>query len=316
MGKKAARARRVPADADVPVVAGRDACPCGSGRRYKACHGRESPAATQRFVSRPFEGLPGECDLVAMREIVPAATASVSLVGEHAGRTGTIATLLPMAWPALHRQDGEVFVGLQVGAPSVDPSRDAADALLRALDAEPGTPVTAGPAPGPGPRLQDVIDRDRPLDVQVHAGFDFWLEGVDERPEDVAASMERANEALVPTARLRAVEAAYWGEIRDRNHLRWVMPYDEERLLDAFARLHAAGAHRLGEGSRYVGSFRAQGLLVPVWDLAPGTPAEALEEPAAALAERLRDALAESAPLNDAERRARAGLRSRQVTLR
>ena len=65
--------------------------------------------------------------------------------------------------------------------------------------------------------------------------------------------MERANEAVVPTVRLTSVEAAYWCQIRDRFHLRWVVPHDEDTLLDALARLHAAGADTVGEGSRYVG---------------------------------------------------------------
>ena len=48
------------------------------------------------------------------------------------------------------------------------------------------------------------------------------------------------------------------------------MPQDEDALLDALARLHAAGAARIGDGGPgYVGAFRAHGLLVPVWDLAP-----------------------------------------------
>ena len=38
--------------------------------------------------------------------------------------------------------------------------------------------------------------------------------------------------------------------------------------------------------------FRAHGLLAPVWDLAPGTGAEVLEEPAAVFADALAEALA------------------------
>jgi hypothetical protein len=128
--------------------------------------------------------------------------------------------------------------------------------------------------------------------------------------------MERANEAAVPTVRLTSVEAAYWCQIRDRFHLRWVVPHDEDALLDALARLHAVGADTVGEGSRYVGSFRAHGLVVPVWDLPAGTSAESLEEPVDAFAVRLGEALADSSPLDEAGRRARAGLRSRQLTLR
>jgi len=94
------------------------------------------------------------------------------------------------------------------------------------------------------------------------------------------------------------------------------MPYDEEPLLDALARLHAAEEDTLGEGTRFVGMFRAQGLVCPVWDLPLGMGAEALEEPAIAFAARLDGALADSTPLTDAQRRARAGLTTRQVTLR
>jgi hypothetical protein len=82
------------------------------------------------------------------------------------------------------------------------------------------------------------------------------------------------------------------------------------------ARLHVAGADRLGDGSRFIGSFRAQGLLVPVWDLADGTLPDDVEDPAAAYGEQLSEALAEPRPLTADERRARSGLLSRQITLR
>jgi hypothetical protein len=300
----------------VPVVGAREPCPCGSGRRYKACHGRGGVEETERFVQRPFEGLAGECDWVAMREIVPAATAPLSLTGDAAGREATLATVLPMAWPGLVREDGAVFAGLQVNGGSGDASRDVAHALELALAAAPGTPIAPVALPGPGARLQDLLDPGTPLLVTVHSGFDFWLEGVDDHSPDVVASMERANEAVVPTVRLTSVEAAYWCQIRERNHLRWVVPHDEESLLDALARLHATGDDTVGDGSRYVGSFRAHGLVVPVWDLVAGTSAEALEEPVDAFAGRLAEALADSTPLSDAARRARDGLRSRQLTLR
>src|ERR671933_2214825 len=125
----------------------REPCPCGSGRRYKACHGLASRAESVRLVTRPFEGLAGEPDWVALREIVPAATATVRTPAEHGGREVTVATVLPMAWPAMHRADGSVLLGLQTQGGSGDPSRDAAAALLAALAAEPGTPVAPGTSP-------------------------------------------------------------------------------------------------------------------------------------------------------------------------
>jgi hypothetical protein len=274
------------------------------------------------LVHRPFAGLPGEADWVALREIVPAATAPLRLRPEFAGPDGVtdalVATVLPMAWPGLHRADGAVWVGLQAAGASGDPSRDVAEALLRALAAAPGTPVPPIDLPAAGPRLQDVLVLDAPLEVTVRDGFDFWVADADEADLDaeVRASLERANSAVVPTARLTSVEAAYWCRIGERTHLRWVMSQDEDALLDALARLHAAGASRIGTAGRYVGAFRAHGLLVPVWDLAPDAEAADVEAPAAAFAVALEEALGRTEPLTADERRARAGVVSRQITLR
>jgi hypothetical protein len=306
---------RAAATTEVPVVGMREACPCGSGRRYKACHGKESAHAGEALVRRPFEHLPGECDWIAMREIVPAATAALQLVPAYAaGKDVTVATVLPMAYPALVRTDGTLFVGLQTRTGSGDVSRDIAAALLAALQAPDGTPV-AYERPGDGPRLQDVLDLAAPFEVQVRDGFDFWLDGV-ELTTEVQESMERANGAVVPTERLQGVDAAYWCRIGSKEHLRWVLPHDEEPLLDAMARLRASGQDGLGPDTRLIGSFRAHGLLVPVWDLAPGSTAEQVEEPAQRWAERLADAMTRSTPLATDERRARAGLANRQVTIR
>ncbi|MGV9253541.1 DUF5926 family protein [Streptomyces sp. NPDC003697] len=304
-------------DGEVPVVGAREPCPCGSGRRYKACHGRAAAHAATELVQRPFEGLPGECDWVALRELVPAATVGLAVQkGLPEGVPSvTLATVLPMAWPALRREDGSVLIGLQNDTPSGDISRDLADTLLRALEAEPGTPVQARRAPAGGPRLQDLLDPEAAFEPIVHTGFEFWVPDAENAAPDVAASLERANAAAIPTVRLRGVEAAYWCETPEKNHLRWVMPHPEERLLDALARLHAAGTSNLGEGTRLVGSFRAHGLTVPVWDLPSGVAADDVEKPAAEFAERLADALAVDTPLTTEERRARGGLTNRQITL-
>jgi hypothetical protein len=304
---------------DVPVVGPREPCPCGSGKRYKLCHGRAAARAERRLVARPFEGLAGECDLIAMREMVPAATAALTLTGEAASQSGgrqvLAATVLPGMVPGWVRATGDVLVGMQTGTTSGDPSRDLADVLLRALEEPAGAQVTTTTLPGPGPRLQDILDPDAPFEVQMHEGFDFWTEGT-ELTAELRAVLDRANSALVPTVRLPGLTAAYWVRIGDKEHLRWVLPYEEDRALDAFARLHAAGGDTLGPQTRFIGSFRACGLLVPVWDLAPGTEAEQVGAPAAAYLDRLQEALATSAPLTPPERQARAGLVNRQLTLR
>ena len=298
-------------------VGPRQPCPCGSGRRYKNCHGGARRAAPA-IVRRPFAGLASECDLVALRELVPAATAEVPVRADavpDSGRAVRLCTLLPMAAPALVRQDGSIWLGMQVQHSFGDPSRELAAVLLAAYDAEPGAFVGLTEDPGEGPRLQDLVG-DEKLSVQVHDSFDFWISDMDDSDGSLAAGLERANEAATPTARLAMVEAAYWTDAGSKEHLRWAMPHDEDRLLDAFARLHAAGQDRLTDDSRLVGMFRAHGLLVPVWDLVPGTGAEAVEDPAAALRERLDEALGSSADLTAQERAARSGLANRQVTIR
>ena len=324
MGKKsrvkarsAAHQATPPGTADgVPDVGPRQPCPCGSGRRYKACHGSAAgPAPT--YVARPFAGIAGECDLIAMREIVAAATAPLPLRdGVADGRTVTLCSLLPMAAPALARDDGSVWLGLQVQHGFGDPSRDLAAVLLKALEAEPGEGVVGLTVdPGEGLRLQDLLT-DARLEVTVHDGFGFWVADVDDPDGSIAASLESANAAAHPSVRLASVEAAYWTNVGTREHLRWVLPHDEEPLLDALARLHAAGRDAVVAGSRFVGMFRAHGVLVPVWDLPSGTGAAVLEEPVARLHRDLEAALAETSPLTPDERAARNGLANRQLTLR
>ena len=64
-------------------------CPCGSGKRYKACHG----AGDDVIVTRPFAGLAAECELVAMREFLPSATAPLPT---RDGQQATVATVKPV----------------------------------------------------------------------------------------------------------------------------------------------------------------------------------------------------------------------------
>jgi hypothetical protein len=263
------------------------------------------------FVARPFAGLPSETDWVALREVVPAATAPLSLKD---GTPVLLATVLPMQLPGMVRGDGKRYLGLQVASRSGDASRDLAAVLEDVVAAAPGAQVVTTDLPAPGPRLQDLLT-DAPLEVTVHEGFDFWVEGAEDPDGSAAKSLQAANASVVPTVRLASVESAYWCRMRERSHLRWVLPHDEEPLLDAFARMSVSGGLGLGEGTRFVGSFRAHGLLVPVWDLPVETEAEQVEEPARAWGERLGEALAESG-LSDEARRARQGLVNRQLTLR
>jgi hypothetical protein len=272
------------------------------------------------FVARPFEGLADEPEWIALRELVPAASAPLTLkpeiVSEYGDRPVTLSTVLPMAWPAMTRQDGRVFIGLQRHVQSGDVSRDLAVAVLSALRTDPGGTVSVPALPGPGPRLQDILS-DGPLDVTVHDGFEYWLDAEQTEDATVKASLERANASIYPTVRMSAAHAAYWCRVApDKGHVRWVLAEPEDTALDALARLSAAGELLIGDGTKFAGMFRAHGLLVPVWDI-PGEPeAGDWEAPLADFAKRYADTLAVTEPLDAAARRAKQGLVGRQLTLR
>jgi len=296
-------------------ISPRAACPCGSGKRYKACHG--APGGGAVFVARPFEGLPGECDLVAMRELVPSATAELTIDG-YEDVPVLLGSLLPLAAPAMARDSGQAWAGLQVQHHYGDVSREVAAVLLTALEkvrAGEGGVIGLTTVPEPGPRLQDIVKNDG-LQVTVHEGFDWWIADVPDEVEGAQAALEQANAAAAPTARLTTVEAAYWTSVGTKEHLRWVMPEPEDELLTALARLHVSGDDVIVPDARFVGMFRSHGLLCPVWDVPVGTGPEALEEPAATFKEKLDAALADTGDIAPDVRSARAGLANRQVTIR
>jgi len=276
------------------------------------------PKVRDVFVGQPFEGLAAEPELIALREFVPSATAQLTLAD---GGDVTLGTVLPMAAAAFVRSDGRRYLGLQVQTRSSDISRDLGRSLKWLLDAKEGDVLgvpdtTTPPEADEHARLQDLLTPGAELDVTLHTDFAWWLPEDADATGDVAVSLERANAAIMPTERLGS--GAYWVLAGEKAHLRWVRPEPENLLLQALARLSAAGELGLGEGSRYAGSFRAHGLLVPVWDLDPEAHAREWAEAKDALGARLETALKslDDEPLNATERRAKDGLRGRQLTLR
>ncbi|WP_063063618.1 DUF5926 family protein [Nocardia violaceofusca] len=296
-----------------------------SNRAQRLAERRAAQQQAASAVTRPFAGLAAECDLVALREFVPSATATLELAaGVSAERPVTLATVLPGAVAALVRAGDEPtgFVGAQVQVQSDDPAADLAAAILWTQAAEPGESLTAASeaAQDAVPSLSEVIDPKANLDLTVHQNFQWWVpEGVTPDPQ-VAATIDQADQAIMPSDRLalgaESVGAAWWVDAGEKAHLRWVRPEDEDALMLALARVHAAGGLHLGDGSRFAGSFRTHGLLVPVFDLDRERHPNEWVTPAHEFGARLAEALASDAPLSSEERRSRDGLRSRQVTLR
>ncbi len=291
-----------------------------ASRRPRDRSARAARPAPAPFVARPFEGLRGETDWVAMREIVPAATATVRFAEGQAPAGApaevTVATVLPLAWPGLHRENGDVLVGIQSGNASGDTSRDIAAAIELAVAADPGSPVSVLPVSTLDTvRLQDLLDPESPFEITVHDGFDFWVAD-SELDADGKESLERANDSAIPTVKLASVPSAYWCLIGERAYVRWVLPFDEDTSTNALSRLHAAGTSVLNGGGRLLGCFRSSGLLIPVWEVDAEAAAVTFEDAVTAMKTLIDAAAAVTTPLTAAERGAKAGLTNRQVTLR
>ena len=145
--------------------------PQPGSRGSSAASRAETPPKRQKvrdvFVARPFEGLVDEPEWIALRELVPAASAPLrlapDLVARYGDRPVLLATVLPMAWPAMTRPDGRVFIGLQRHVQSGDVSRD----LAAALHPEHGTLIMTlhgggRPALSPGRLLGMLLGRRDP----------------------------------------------------------------------------------------------------------------------------------------------------------
>ncbi len=268
------------------------------------------------FVSRPFEGLDQEVQLVAMREIIPCATLPARTTAEHGDVAFEFVTLLPDGVGALVRGDGQILVGLQTRTNSGDLSHDLAGSLLAAIKAKnTGQSGTVGfDVRDPAPRLQDlIVSAETPMDLRED--FSFWFDAEELADTDRQAALEQNREDMVPTEAVPGTDGMFWCAMNN-NFVRYVTDIDEDDLFTALARLQAGGKAKLGEKSQFVGAFRSCGIAIPVFQVDPELTAAQLAEPAELLVADLQAALADSSPLTEDEKRSRAGLISRQVTVR
>ncbi|WP_026918516.1 DUF5926 family protein [Gordonia shandongensis] len=290
----------------------------GSNRAERVAARKARQAAAAAGPVRPFEGLAAECDLVAMRAFIASATAPVPFAsGVDAGRPVEFATVLPGAVAADVRASGGL-AALQTDPEPAEPGTALADAITWAAGAGEGETYPAARSGG-DTSLADVVDPTAGLEITVHDDFAWWFADDADVPAELAAMLERANATILPTARLRpssGVGAPWWVDAGDRAHLRWVRPEDEDALMNALARVHADGGLTLGEGSRFAGSFRTHGLVVPVFDLDPDAHHEEWQDGVEAFDAAITAALDDTSDLTAAQRGSRAGIIARQVTLR
>ena len=267
---------------------------------------------------RPFQDYEAEADLVAIREFAPAVVVPVTVAG--AERTIALCTVLPGGVAALTRaadQGNDALVAMQTQARSNDGAADLARALAWARDAEPGSQLASSTS-GEAPALTEILSDVDMANLVVHQDFEWWLPENVERTPAIQQNLEMANSALLPSYRLDADVngAVWWIDPGERAHLRWVRREPEAQLLEALARIQAEDQLSLGEGSKFAGAFRADGLLVPVWDVDNTQSHEHWVAAVVDFDQRLSDKLALTEPLTAAERKSRETIVSRQVTLR
>lgn len=266
------------------------------------------------FVARPFADLPFEAYLVALRDFIPCGYLSVKTKQEYGATEALLVSYLPQGQSGMRRADGMPLVALRANAKTGDAAHDVGTVLARVLELEPGQALEGFDIRQPGPRLHDVIEHEE-LDFAVTSTFDFWIAPDKLNDEDVQQALAASEGESVPSALVPGTKSAFWCRM-NHDFVRWVRTESESALFDALARLKVQGKANLGEGTRFIGAFRTCGLLVPVFESEQRVEPADLQEGAERLEQLLQVQLADSAPLNDEERRARAGLVSRQISLR
>ncbi|KQB83440.1 DUF5926 family protein [Corynebacterium lowii] len=298
-----------------------DDLPEGMSRRQAKLAKRAAERAALEKDPRPYAGFASEADLVALQEFVPSATAALDVKG--ANRPVRLVTVLPGAAAALVREEkhgGEALVALQVQARSHNPGRDLAYALNWAASAGPGETLMSTAADGTQPALSELIDAATALSIEEHQDFAWWIPETMEADATTIRGLQAANDAIVPSHRINAeVSGAVWWVYPggDKAHIRWVRTEEnEERLLAALARIAARGELNLGEGTKFAGTFRTHGLVVPVFDLDPAREHTTYAEALAALDKVIETEVANTEQLNADERKQLQNIKSRQVTIR
>ena len=266
------------------------------------------------FVERPFAGMPNEVELVAMRELLPAATLELQTTAEYGDRSVIIATVLPNQVQGLVRKDDEqIMIALQTRSRTRDAGHDLAVILQELLQAEPGHVVDARDLRVQAPRLQEIIT-DKPGKFEIQKDFGFWLAPTAERSPEADEAIARSAESLVPCEQVEGEPNAFWTRM-NADFVRWIWQEDEDRVFDALARLRVREECSLGHGSFFIGAFRSAGLVVPVWEFPERVEPGEIVEGIAQARKLMDEALADDSALSYDERRARAGLVSRQVSL-
>lgn len=295
--------------------------PEGMSRRQAKLAARAAERAALEKDARPYGGIGGEADLIALQEFVPSAVAKVAVNG--IDRDVYLATVLPGGAAAMIREEengGTGFVALQTTSQSQNPGRDLAYALNWLKTAEPGQTLESGVADGTQPALTELIPADAQLEITEHQDFNWWLPEGTELDPATAQAMQTANDSVVESHRVDTeIPGAVWwvNPGGGKAHIRWIRPDDnEDALLNALARIAARGELNLGEGTKFAGAFRTHGIIVPVFDLDPEVAWDSYGTELTRLSGAVDAEVGNDAQLSADERKQLQNIKSRQVTIR
>lgn len=267
-----------------------------------------------KFVARPFADLPQEAELVAMREILPAAMLPAKTSSAYGEEEFFFVTQLPKLAAAMRRSDGKLLVALQTVMQSGNAALDLADRLRHGLALEASASYQQSQQPTPGIELSEMLDLEFPGQLEIVDDFHYCFTDAELQKPEIEMALQQSKESVVPMEEVPGVPRAYLAKMQ-KEFLRWVRPEEEEVVLAGLARLQQKRQLEFA-GGRFLGAFRALGLLIPVFEIAAGQDIAETAKAVQDFAPILSAAIASDEPLSDAEKRAKAGIISRQVTLR
>nr|WP_223875415.1 DUF5926 family protein [Nanchangia anserum] len=265
---------------------------------------------------RPFAGLANELELAAMRELLPAATLTLTTTPEYGEREVTFATIVAGTGQAMVRSDGRLLVAMQTRSRTADASHDLGVVVKEMLDVTEQTTTSTINLRQHGPSLQDLFGDTRGT-CTIEPDLGFWLAEGD-RDEDAQEAIRRTGEEIVPCECVPGQRATYLTTMT-HDFVRMVLPDDEDAVVNGLARLRASGELDISDGSldaRFIGAFRMLGLVTPVWEFSRRVNADEIAEAVAALRSRIDEAIARDGALSARERQVREGILSRQVSIR
>src|SRR5699024_649045 len=186
--------------------------PEGMSRRQAKLAARAAERAKLQRDARPYAGFAMESDIIALQEFVPSARVKVEVKG--IDFPVSLVTVLPGAVAAMRRaaeDGGEGFVALQTQRPGDNPTRDLAYALNWLKTAEPGAALEVGVADGNEPELTNLLDPKADEEIIVEQDFNWWLTEEHQDNPQVAATLRRANDSVLPSEKVRAdIKGAAW----------------------------------------------------------------------------------------------------------